>query len=162
LISPVAHVADRDNNRVLYYASTSTIPSRVYGQLDSFFQGLFNAGNPTIANTFDIPLSLALDATGGLYIADAGNNLVLYYAEGSTTARGKAAASSQVCATTAALWAPAALIRRGDSQWTPVEACTWLTVGIIACCTSRELPRVTAQALVWFGPRLWAEHGRCS
>ena len=79
------YVADEANNRVLYYASGSTTATRVYGQ-----NGAFNTvvpNNPTVsASSLDAPWSLAVDASGGLYISDQSNHRVLYFTSGSTVA----------------------------------------------------------------------------
>lgn len=78
------YIADKGNNRVLYFAGTSTTAARVYGQLGSFTTGTANNGGTT-ANSLNAPTGVATDA-GGVYIVDQGNNRVLYYAGTSTTA----------------------------------------------------------------------------
>ncbi|MBN1495360.1 MAG: NHL repeat-containing protein [Spirochaetes bacterium] len=78
------YIVDRSNNRVLFYAGTSTTASRVYGQSGSFTSLLANNGGIS-ANTLNSPAGVAVDP-GGVYIADADNNRVLYYAGTSTTA----------------------------------------------------------------------------
>lgn len=79
------YIADRQNNRVLYYTAGSTTASRVYGQLGSFTTNIANNGG-TSADSLNAPTGLALDASGNLYIADSVNNRVLFYPAGSTTA----------------------------------------------------------------------------
>ncbi len=81
------YIADHTNNRVLYYPSGSTTATRVYGQ-----GGVFTANTPNnggiSATSLANPSGTALDSAGNLYIADYGNNRVLYYPAGSTTATG--------------------------------------------------------------------------
>lgn len=72
-------------SRVLYYTSGSTTATRVYGQLGVFTTQTANTGGIT-ANSLGGPTGLALDSSNGLYIADSGNDRVLYYPSGSTTA----------------------------------------------------------------------------
>ena len=87
------YVADRENQRVLYFAADGdTVADRVYGQSGSFTSGLVNddgngnEGIPT-ADSLNHPPSVALDGAGGLYVADRDNNRVLYFAnDGDTTA----------------------------------------------------------------------------
>ena len=77
------YVADLQNSRVLFYPAGSTTATRVYGQSGSFTTG--SAGTVS-ANSLNNPYGLAVDSSGGLYVADWGNNRVLYYSAGSTTA----------------------------------------------------------------------------
>ena len=78
------YIADAGNSRVLYYPAGSTTATRVYGQGGNFFT---NTNNDIInANTLNAPNGVAVDNGGNLYIADSGNNRVLYYPIGSTTA----------------------------------------------------------------------------
>lgn len=74
------YVADSNNNRVLYYSGTSTTATTVYGQV-----GFGTATSGVSATQLNGPRGLALDSTG-LYVADAANNRVLFFATGSTTA----------------------------------------------------------------------------
>ncbi len=80
------YIADAVNNRVLYYAAGSTTATRVYGQGGSFTSNTVNLGGVVSANGLNSPNTIGLDSSGNLYITDAGNNRVLYYAAGSTTA----------------------------------------------------------------------------
>ncbi len=87
------YVADRDNHRVLYFANIGAKEaSRVYGQHGSFTShiannnGSGNSGAPS-ADNLNMPTAVALDSTGGLFIADRDNHRVLYFAnDGNTTA----------------------------------------------------------------------------
>jgi len=79
------YVADNTNNRVLHYPSGSTTADRVYGQLGSFTTYTVNTGGIS-ANSLSSPNVTAVDSAGGLYVADSGNNRVLHYPSGSTTA----------------------------------------------------------------------------
>ncbi|MBI3395717.1 MAG: NHL repeat-containing protein [Spirochaetia bacterium] len=78
------YIADTTNNRVLYYPAGSTTATRVYGQPD-FTTNTANNGGVS-ANSLKGGSGLAVDSGGNLYIADGGNNRVLYYPAGSTTA----------------------------------------------------------------------------
>ena len=79
------YVTDYTNNRVLYYTSGSTTATRVYGQAGSFTSTTANNGGIS-ANSLNTPVGIDLDNSNNLYVADKGNNRVLYYASGSTTA----------------------------------------------------------------------------
>ena len=57
----------------------------VYGQGGSFTSGAQNNGGVS-ANSLNFHAGLALDGSGNLYVADAGNNRVLFYPAGRTTA----------------------------------------------------------------------------
>ncbi len=56
----------------------------VYGQGGSLTTGIENNGGVS-ANSLDYLGGVAVDASGNLYVADAGNNRVLFYPAGSTT-----------------------------------------------------------------------------
>lgn len=79
------YIADSGNNRILFFSSTSTVASRVYGQSGSFTSGLPNNGGVT-ASSLNTPDSVAVDQNGNLYVSDTSNNRVLYYAAQDTTA----------------------------------------------------------------------------
>ena len=79
------YIADSGNNRVLHYTITSTTADRVYGQAGSFTTRTVNNGGAS-ANSLAVPYAVDVDANGNLYVADTGNNRVLYYDNGSTTA----------------------------------------------------------------------------
>ncbi len=79
------YVADSYNNRVLFYPAGTTTATRVYGQLGSFTTNTYNKGGIS-ANSLYSPQGVILDSNGNLYIGDFGNNRVLFYPAGSTTA----------------------------------------------------------------------------
>jgi hypothetical protein len=79
------YVSDRANHRVLYYPKDAVTATRVYGQQGSFTGNTMNNGGIS-AGSLANPVGLALDSVGGLYIADALNNRVLYYPSGAITA----------------------------------------------------------------------------
>ena len=79
------YVADYGNNRVLYYPAGSTTATRVYGQAGGFTTNTTNNGG-TSATSLNLPIGLALDSGGNLYIVERGNNRAMYYPAGSTTA----------------------------------------------------------------------------
>lgn len=78
------YIADSQNNRVLYFGTSSTTASRVYGQGGSFTSNAANSGGISAASLY-YPTGVAADASG-VYIVDSGNNRVLYFAGTSTTA----------------------------------------------------------------------------
>ncbi len=80
------YIADANNNRVLYYAGTSTTATRVYGQNGSFLTIDANlAGTNPSQGTLSYPTRI-FATSSGVYIADTNNNRVLYYAGTDTTA----------------------------------------------------------------------------
>jgi len=79
------YVADSYNNRVLFYPAGSTTATRVYGQFGSFTTNTPNNGGVS-ASSLNLPQGVALDSSGNLYVGDFGNNRVLFYPAGSTTA----------------------------------------------------------------------------
>lgn len=76
------YIADKSNDRVLYYPSGSTTATRVYGTLGSFTGYIDHRFNVT-ADTLYNPTGLLIDSSNGLYVADNGNNRVLYFPSGS-------------------------------------------------------------------------------
>jgi hypothetical protein len=86
-------VSDSSNNRVLYFGpGGDTNADRVYGQFGNFTSGDKNtdgtgASGPPSAENLNFPRGLALDSSGGLYVADRENHRVLYFtADGDTVA----------------------------------------------------------------------------
>jgi sugar lactone lactonase YvrE len=75
------YVADSGNHRVIHFRKGSAVADRVYGQLNFATTAVTaNQGTKTpTAQTLNNPTGVALDAVGGLYVADRGNNRVLYY-----------------------------------------------------------------------------------
>ncbi len=112
-------VADTGNNRVMIWgsvpASHNAAASTVLGQTD-FLSSLANQGGAVSASTLSGPEDVFLDPslmirnqTGGVLVADTGNNRVLLYATGSPTtgvaadvALGQGALTASAAATTAA------------------------------------------------------------
>jgi uncharacterized protein (TIGR03437 family) len=77
------YVADLINNRVLAWRSASAITKGnpadlVIGQTDKFST---KAGGPSTAQTTGLngPVAIAVDGTGNVYIADAGNNRIMRF-----------------------------------------------------------------------------------
>lgn len=87
------YVSDSSNNRVLFYEPAgNTNADTVYGQFGIFTTGVENndgsgaTGTPS-AESLNFPRGLALDDSGGLYVADRENHRVLYFAaDGDTVA----------------------------------------------------------------------------
>lgn len=93
LLSGGIYVSDSSNHRVLYFANDGdTTADRVYGQWDHFDMDARNndgggANGAPSANSLNFPRGLAVDSSGGLYVADRDNNRILYFAnDGNTTA----------------------------------------------------------------------------
>src|ERR671910_528472 len=80
------YVSDSSNNRVLSFGPEGdTNADRVYGQFGDFTSGGKNtdgtgALGPPSAENLNFPRGLALDSSGGLYVADRENHRVLYFA----------------------------------------------------------------------------------
>jgi hypothetical protein len=69
------YIADGLNQRVLYYPNRSTTATRVYGQ-----SGSFTTITPgTTSDTFNLPVALAIDSTGGLFVVEVSNHRVLHF-----------------------------------------------------------------------------------
>ncbi len=74
-------VADMDNNRVLEFAapfSSGMAAVSVFGQVD-FTSTLVNQGLSVSASGLNVPVGVAVDDLGNLYVADQNNNRVLVY-----------------------------------------------------------------------------------
>jgi uncharacterized protein (TIGR03437 family) len=82
--SNIVYVADTVNNRVLAWQNASAVTKgnmadrRVIGQIDRFST---KAGGPSTAQTTGLnsPDAIAVDSSGNLYVADAGNNRILRF-----------------------------------------------------------------------------------
>lgn len=73
------YIADWNNHRVLRYDSpmtTDTTADAVFGQPDFVSRATDNGG---VANGLQLPIDLAFDRWGNLYVADSGNNRLLRY-----------------------------------------------------------------------------------
>lgn len=79
------YVADRDNHRVLFFATGQAVASRVYGQAGNFTTKLPNKGG-TGPDSLSSPYGVAVDHEGGVYISDSDNDRVLYVAPGGSAA----------------------------------------------------------------------------
>lgn len=77
------YIADTNNNRVLFVPYGSAKATRVYGQPD-YTSNDANHGGVT-ATSLSMPMRVAA-GPDGLYVSDYGNNRVLFYPNGSTTA----------------------------------------------------------------------------
>jgi sugar lactone lactonase YvrE len=84
-IDPVGglYISDMFNNRVLHYSSGSVAADRVYGQANFQDNGVNSGG--LSERSLSAPQGIAVDATG-IYVADSGNNRVLHYQPGATSA----------------------------------------------------------------------------
>jgi hypothetical protein len=84
------YIGDLINSRVLYYNSSSTVASRVWGQGGLFDSRVVNYPDGLIgvasASSLRAPTMGILDNSGGLYIVDCGNNRALFFLNGSTIA----------------------------------------------------------------------------
>jgi hypothetical protein len=78
------YVVDTSNHRVLYFPNGASAATHVYGQLGSFLTTTANNGGIS-ADSLYTPTNVLATASG-VYIADHGNNRVLYYSGTSTTA----------------------------------------------------------------------------
>jgi len=76
-------VSDNSNHRILVYPFGSLTPTRVIGQND-FVSKTANRGLASVcaANTLSLPLSVSLDASGNMLVADGGNSRVLFFPAG--------------------------------------------------------------------------------
>ncbi|HWP47882.1 MAG TPA: hypothetical protein VNM22_12025 [Candidatus Limnocylindrales bacterium] len=75
------YVADFNNNRILEYNSpftTDTIADKVFGQGGDFTTNACNKGGLS-ANSLCIPLGVAVDKLGNLYVSDSNNHRVLEF-----------------------------------------------------------------------------------
>jgi NHL repeat len=78
------YVADRLNNRVLYFSGTSTTATRVYGQGGDFTAAGNRATQGISKSSLYQPQAVSRDRHNGVFIADTANNRVLHY-EGTST-----------------------------------------------------------------------------
>jgi hypothetical protein len=79
------YVADFSNDRVLHFPAGSVTADRVYGQ-GATGTSFTTAASGTSATAMNAPFGVAVDGSGGLYVADDLNNRVLHFPAGSVTA----------------------------------------------------------------------------
>lgn len=91
------YIADRDNNRILYFADDGdTTADKVYGQFGDFTTNIeSNDGNGAVgtpsADNFSHPKAVGIGPAGGLYVADTLHHRVVWFAnDGDTIADGVA------------------------------------------------------------------------
>ncbi|MEI7554897.1 hypothetical protein [Candidatus Chlorohelix sp.] len=75
-------IADSNNNRVLRYTAGSTTASAVWGQSGSFAANTENNGSTPGTPSDDSlsgPIGMAFTSDGSMYVADTGNNRVLFF-----------------------------------------------------------------------------------
>jgi uncharacterized protein (TIGR03437 family) len=80
---PILYVADRGNNRVLAWRNAAAFQNgapadAVIGQRDRLLTSAAGPGT-SLSTGLALPVALAIDATGNLYVADAGNNRILRF-----------------------------------------------------------------------------------
>lgn len=75
------YLTDPNSNRVLYFPIDSSSATEVWGQ-----PNFFSNGSSQGTGGLSIPGSVTVDRRGGIYIADSGNNRVLYFPKGSKSA----------------------------------------------------------------------------
>jgi len=83
---PILYVADTGNNRVLAWKNAggftaATVADLVIGQRDLYSISAQGPANPNavLSNGLYEPTGVAVDGSGNLYVADAGNNRILRY-----------------------------------------------------------------------------------
>jgi sugar lactone lactonase YvrE len=77
------YIADTTNNRVLHYASGSTVANHAYGQADTFTTNASGTTNVTLSGPVGV-VTVAGDSS--IYVADTGNNRIVHYPLNVTTA----------------------------------------------------------------------------
>ncbi|PJZ47425.1 NHL repeat-containing protein [Leptospira brenneri] len=75
------YLSDSGDSRVLYFPKDASLPSEVYGQPNFASNGATASDSGLSTNQ-----GVVADSTGGIYIADTGNNRVVYYPKGSNIA----------------------------------------------------------------------------
>jgi len=76
------YVADSQNSRVLFFAPGSTTATIVFGQPNF----ATSTSSPITASSLALPMDVTVDVSNNVYIVDGGNNRILFYLAGSTTA----------------------------------------------------------------------------
>ena len=81
---PILYVADTGNNRVLAWKNASSFKNGdfadlVIGQRDKYSTSFNGPGSTILTSGLGGPSGLAVDKSGNLYVADAGNNRIVRY-----------------------------------------------------------------------------------
>lgn len=89
---PILYVADTFNHRILAFKNPDSMkpcginssapcgmPDKVIGQRDFYSTQQGGPGRPGLNNGFAFPTSVAVDASGNLYVLDSGNNRILRF-----------------------------------------------------------------------------------
>ncbi|HTB52327.1 MAG TPA: T9SS type A sorting domain-containing protein [Ferruginibacter sp.] len=84
-------VSDANNNRILRFASVATATSGVAAEAVLGQTSFTASGSGTSSTEMNFPQGIALDNSGNLWVADAGNNRVLEFLNAATIASGAAA-----------------------------------------------------------------------
>jgi sugar lactone lactonase YvrE len=73
------YVADQGNNRILHYPKGTNIPDNVWGQGSGPTPNYTTGNGSTGQSNLNGPVGVAIDAAGGIYVGDQGNNRVLHF-----------------------------------------------------------------------------------
>jgi sugar lactone lactonase YvrE len=84
-------VSDQGNNRILRFASVAAATSGVAAEAVLGQTSFAASGSGTTSKEMNFPQGIALDNSGNLWVADAGNNRVLKFSNAATIASGAAA-----------------------------------------------------------------------
>jgi sugar lactone lactonase YvrE len=120
-------VADRDNNRVLRYPSTAVMTNGAAAEAVLGQTNFTSNTTGTTATTLNSPNSVAIDASGNLWVVDGNNSRVLRYADAANIASGSAASGvlgqpnfvsgSTVAASAGTLYYPNDVFCKGTTIW---------------------------------------------
>jgi len=120
-------VADRNNNRVLRYPSTAVMTNGAAAEAVLGQTNFTSNTTGTTATTLYEPTSVAIDASGNLWVVDADNSRVLRYANAATISSGAAASGvlgqsnfvsgTTTAASAATLYYPNDVFCKGTTVW---------------------------------------------